>query len=619
VDPMNLPEDLSTFSDAELQEIKAKLAERAEEIAAAEQLSDADLIEIEALGDINVTIDNELASRSEIAAAAKDRVEAALDKFRSEPLAADDAEEAVEELAEESAPADEATELAEEATELAEEVTEIAEEATELAVEVEVEENTEELAVTDAEATIETESDATVNEEVTPNAAALATARPAALAPRANENGASFQATGFSVDPEGTKYEDPLELATSIAKKRQGMTHVPAGVKDDYVRLASLNKGFEDGKMMGSDAGRNGSILDAAGRDATALVASGAICTQLETNYEQITLGAPLDAPLASALPTVGASKGGLRFRPYSKASIVAALEGIGHITYGPGAGACPTGMGPGSISTMPIGGNTTGGTDGELSDSNLKPCVEITCPPEDECYVEAFSQCLKVDNLQYRVDPGLVAEFQRDLAQAYTAVKEAWILAYLQGNATDMPVTGLAGTPGVLYAIEQAAASYRSAHFMASNATIQAFIERGELDHLKLDVAMACGLGLDPFAIMSMTEADLAAELRKRNIEPVFYTDPAKLGGAIEAPAVPTGTVDVIMGAPGAVVMLDGGTLDLGIVRDSALNGTNDLQIFQEEWLGLCNRGIELIELQIDAGCLGERQACGDLCVVAP
>jgi len=603
VDPMNLPEDLSTFSDAELQEIKAKLAERAEEIAAAEQLSDADLIEIEALGDINVTIDNELASRSEIAAAAKDRVEAALDKFRSEPLAADDAEEAVEELAEESAPADEATELAEEATELA----------------VEVEESTEELAVTDDDATIETESDATVNEEVTPNAAALATARPAALAPRANENAASFQATGFSVDPEGTKYEDPMELATSIAKKRQGMTHVPAGVKDDYVRLASLNKGFEDGKMMGSDASRNGSILDAAGREATALVASGAICTQLETNYEQITLGAPLDAPLASALPTVGASKGGLRFRPYSKANIIAALEGIGHITYGPGAGACPTGMGPGSISTMPIGGNSTGGTDGELSDDNLKPCVELTCPPEDECYVEAFSQCLKVDNLQYRVDPGLVAEFQRDLAQAYTAVKEAWILAYLQGNATDMPVTGLNGTPGVLYAIEQAAASYRSAHFMASNATIQAFIERGELDHLKLDVAMACGLGLDPFAVMSMTEADLAAELRKRNIEPVFYTDPAKLGGAIQAPAVPTGTVDVIMGAPGAVVMLDGGTLDLGIVRDSALNGTNDLQIFQEEWLGLCNRGIELIELQIDAGCLGERQACGDLCVTTP
>jgi hypothetical protein len=72
-------------------------------------------------------------------------------------------------------------------------------------------------------------------------------------------------------------------------------------------------------------------------------------------------------------------------------------------------------------------------------------------------------------------------------------------------------------------------------------------------------------------------------------------------------------------MGAPGAVVMLDGGTLDLGIVRDSQLNGTNDLQIFQEEWLGLCNRGIELIELQIDAGCLGERQACGDLCVTTP
>jgi len=576
---LNLPEDLSALSADELVELETKISERAEEIAAADDLSDADIDEIEALGEAKDVIAAESAQRAELAAEKAQRAEAALTRVRGE---------ATDEVDETALGTDEA--------------------------DLAPEDHPIELAVEDDDIT--TEEDVNTPDEVTPSAAALATSRPAAVAPRANDNAAHFQATGFSVDPEGTKYEDPFELATAIAKKRQGMTHVPAGVKDDYVRLASLNKGFEDGKMMGSDAARNGSILDAAGREATALVASGAICTQLETNYEQITLGAPLDAPLASALPTVGASKGGLRFRPYSKANIIAALEGIGHITYGPGAGACPSGMGPGSISTMPIGGGSTGGTDGELADDNLKPCVELTCPPEDECYVEAFSQCLKVDNLQYRVDPGLVAEFQRDLAQAYTAVKEAWILAYLQGNATDMPVTGLNGTPGVLYAIEQAAASYRSAHFMASNATIQAFIERGELDHLKLDVAMACGLGLDPFAVMSMTEADLAAELRKRNIEPVFYTDPAKLGGSIEAPAAPDGTVDVIMGAPGAVVMLDGGTLDLGIVRDSQLNGTNDLQIFQEEWLGLCNRGIELIELQIDAGCLGERQACSDLCV---
>ena len=66
-----------------------------------------------------------------------------------------------------------------------------------------------------------------------------------------------------------------------------------------------------------------------------------------------------------------------------------------------------------------------------------------------------------------------------------------------------------------------------------------------------------------------------------------------------------------MFVGAPGAVVKLDGGTLDLGLVRDSVLNGTNDLQIFMEEWLGLCNRGIELWELNITGLGTGARVDC--------
>ena len=34
-----------------------------------------------------------------------------------------------------------------------------------------------------------------------------------------------------------------------------------------------------------------------------------------------------------------------------------------------------------------------------------------------------------------------------------------------------------------------------------------------------------------------------------------------------------------------GTMVFLDGGTLELGIVRDSALNSTNDYQIFAESF----------------------------------
>ena len=49
---------------------------------------------------------------------------------------------------------------------------------------------------------------------------------------------------------------------------------------------------------------------------------------------------------------------------------------------------------------------------------------------------------------------------------------------------------------------------------------------------------------------------------------------------------------------APGTFVRLDGGTLDVGLIRDSLLNRTNDLEIFAEEWTQVCKLGIESIKI---------------------
>jgi hypothetical protein len=49
-----------------------------------------------------------------------------------------------------------------------------------------------------------------------------------------------------------------------------------------------------------------------------------------------------------------------------------------------------------------------------------------------------------------------------------------------------------------------------------------------------------------------------------------------------------------------GTWVLLDGGSLDLGIVRDSTLNTTNDFQMFAETFEGLCFRGFEAQRLNM-------------------
>jgi hypothetical protein len=57
-------------------------------------------------------------------------------------------------------------------------------------------------------------------------------------------------------------------------------------------------------------------------------------------------------------------------------------------------------------------------------------------------------------------------------------------------------------------------------------------------------------------------------------------------------------GTVTWYMYAPGTFVRMDGGTLDIGLVRDSTLNRTNDLQIFEEEWTGIIMLGLESVKV---------------------
>jgi hypothetical protein len=45
---------------------------------------------------------------------------------------------------------------------------------------------------------------------------------------------------------------------------------------------------------------------------------------------------------------------------------------------------------------------------------------------------------------------------------------------------------------------------------------------------------------------------------------------------------------------AEGTFLFLDGGTLDLGIIRDSSLVGTNDYKMFVETFEGVAKVGVE-------------------------
>jgi hypothetical protein len=49
-----------------------------------------------------------------------------------------------------------------------------------------------------------------------------------------------------------------------------------------------------------------------------------------------------------------------------------------------------------------------------------------------------------------------------------------------------------------------------------------------------------------------------------------------------------------------GSVQFLDGGRLDLGVVRDSTLDATNDYEVFSEVFDGIADRGFSKSILQL-------------------
>jgi len=64
---------------------------------------------------------------------------------------------------------------------------------------------------------------------------------------------------------------------------------------------------------------------------------------------------------------------------------------------------------------------------------------------------------------------------------------------------------------------------------------------------------------------------------------------------------------------AEGTFLFLDGGTLDLGIIRDSTLVGTNDYKMFVETFEGIAKVGVESVQVTSTIQINGARAALRD------
>ncbi len=220
-----------------------------------------------------------------------------------------------------------------------------------------------------------------------------------------------------------------------------------------------------------------------------------------------------------------------------------------------------------------------------------VKPCMTIPCPTWTECRMEAEGLCVTHGNLSDRAWPELTANFLATVFGAHahrlSAAKIAKVLAdaVVVAPGAGMLVSDAAGD--LLGAIDLAAADIRSQHRIGSRRAIDVVLPSWVIGALRSNLAMRAGVDL-----LSMPTSRVTKYLVDRGVRPQFVADWQPLYNAAPATAWPA-NVSFLIFVSGSYIELDGGRIDLGVVRDSTLNATNDhTAAFSEQFFQICRRG---------------------------
>lgn len=560
VDPFLVPEDLSELSDAELAELRTGLGERMEELADSD-LTEENVAEIEQLDQAADRIDAESQARAEVTAQRAERREAVLNKYREGPT-------------EDEVPAEDDTVAEDEGDAPA------AEDDTD---EIEADDARQPVAAATEVPVESTSVVATGNKVATKRRApastgALSRRQSPATKPKVSRpTGGLMRATAHAPRVrEGHEFSRSIDVATAVADKRKSFSHVPDGVTE-YIPIATSQATFND--ELGHDAVENFATLETVRDGASSLVASGAFCTPQTPLYDFFRL-AEAQTPVEDVLPGVQAPRGGIRFITPPDFTLGAA-----------------------AIDIQTTAQNT------DPNNPLLKACARMVCPPVQEEFVVGVSQCVTFGNLQYKTFPEQTEAFLKDVGVGLASRKEVFYLDFLHGHSTAVSgiTTGYGALRNHLYNLELASVGYRKRRGMKRDTPLNVIEPDWVLDVLALDAALDAYEG---FESMTAGDAMVTDVYRAMNLSPAWYNDSATGAGQKFNNAQAAGAINrfpkvaqSFIFAPGTFIRLDGGTLDVGLVRDSTLNRTNDVQLFMEEWIGMAMVGLESMRL-IDTVC---------------
>ena len=383
----------------------------------------------------------------------------------------------------------------------------------------------------------------------------------------------------------GTEMAGMKDVASAFVKRLDTVRRVSGGDGEQHV-VASFQTNLPEDRILSADRSRNVDLI-ANALAPSALTAAG-VCAPIDAYYEVPGLGV-VDRPVRDALVGFGADRGGIRFVP---------APALGSFISESDDDATAVGVWSGED------GDRAG-----LLGTGVKPCLIVDCGSEDAVYVDAITACLVFDNMNARAHPEMIAQNNELALVAHARLAELTLLRAIKDAGTARTAWQTLDHVGFarqfLFDVEVVSARYRQTHRLSDSTALRAIIPTW------VKSAMRADLVLQAPGDYTFDKADneIEAFFTKRNITVGWSLETLNAFGTTGAGVFPT-AVQWDLFAEGTFLFVDGGNLDLGIIRDSSLVETNAYKQFVETFEAVAKIGAESIHVTSSVEILGAAAA---------
>jgi chemotaxis protein histidine kinase CheA len=359
----------------------------------------------------------------------------------------------------------------------------------------------------------------------------------------------------------GSSVNDMKEVAELMAKRLHGLRRVNGGDGEQHI-VASVSTQYPESRILTQDAEGNWAKVQAV-TGPEALVASGGHQAPFTTKYDIFGLGTTA-RPVRDALPKFQADRGGIRF------ITPPALSAYGNAV---------------GVWTAANDSAETPGT---------KSSLTVTAASETTVATDAVTLQMQFGNLMSRAYPELIARHNELGLVQHAREAEGQILTRLTALSTAVTSTSLIGMGrDYLVQLGRAAANYRGRHRLEADAPLRVIAPAWVRDAMAADLAIAA-----PGDNTLNAYAEIEGYIASRGINMTWHIDGFDDSQGSGAMNEFGDTFVWYIFAEGTFLFLDGGTLDLGVIRDSTLVGTNDYKMFVETFEGVAKVGIESLKV---------------------